>query len=107
MIREEAEKRGINITGCRRTKEGVKMFTKESDDFRELRDLLKSKQVQMHTFSLKEEKALKVVLRGIPKEILPEEVEEDLRDIGFPPEEVEEDLRDIGFPVLGTKRMKI
>lgn len=92
MIREEAEKRGISIAGCRSTKEGIKIFTKESDDFRELRDLLKSKEVQMHTYSLREEKALKVVLRGIPKEIRPEEVEEDLRDMGF--------------PVLGAKRMK-
>lgn len=92
MIREEAEKREISITGWKNTREGIRVFTKEAEDFGKLRDLLNGKEVQMHTCSLKQEKTLKVVLRGIPKEIQPEEVEEDLKDMGF--------------PVLGTKRMK-
>ncbi|GJQ69154.1 hypothetical protein Trydic_g14669 [Trypoxylus dichotomus] len=84
LIRREAEANDIAITGCKNTKEGVKIFTKTTSDFRDLRRLLEGKNVQIHTFSLQEEKTLKVVLRGIPREIEVNEVEEELRERGFP-----------------------
>lgn len=92
LIRREAEANNIEITGCRNTKEGIKIFTKTANDFRKLRKLLEGKNVQAHTFCLPEEKPLKLVLRGIPLEIAKEEVENELKERGF--------------PIISTYRMK-
>ncbi|KAK9717062.1 zinc finger associated protein [Popillia japonica] len=92
LIRKEAEANKIRIVSCRVTKEGVKIHTETPDDFRKLRKLLEGKDVPFHTFQLNEEKALQVVLRGIPTDFSEGEV------LGEPEEQ--------GFPVLKVRRIK-
>ncbi|KAI4463262.1 associated with zinc finger [Holotrichia oblita] len=84
IVRKEAVANNIQILACRSTREGIKVFTKTSYDFRRLKKLLEGKGIQHHTYSLKEEKPLKIVIRGIPTEVKVQEVEEDLRERGFP-----------------------
>ncbi|GJQ83750.1 hypothetical protein Trydic_g6782 [Trypoxylus dichotomus] len=83
IIRKEPAN-NIQLRSCKDTQDGIKLFPETAADFRRLRNLLDGKKVQYHTFSLKEDKQLKVVLGGIPKEIPVEEVENELIQRGFP-----------------------
>ncbi|GBP09534.1 hypothetical protein EVAR_76547_1 [Eumeta japonica] len=57
---------------------GLKIQPATVPDFRNLSALLATLKVAYHTYSLKEEREFRVVLRGVPKEIPVEEVKEDL-----------------------------
>ncbi|KAK9708742.1 hypothetical protein QE152_g27025 [Popillia japonica] len=108
VIRKEAEANNIKIVNSRITKEGVKIHTESAEDFRKLRRLLEGKNVPFHTFQLNEEKALKVVLRGIPTDFSEEDVQGELEEQGFPVLKVKrmKRFKEQGFPVLKVKRMK-
>ncbi|GJQ70704.1 hypothetical protein Trydic_g638 [Trypoxylus dichotomus] len=73
LIRKESAANNIQLRSCKSTREGIKLFPETAADFRR-------------------GKKLKVVLRGIPKEI--------------PVEEVENELIQRGFPVSSATRMK-
>ncbi|GBP36166.1 hypothetical protein EVAR_4310_1 [Eumeta japonica] len=60
------------------TKKGLKLQAKTVADFRNLQNLLVTQKFAFHTYSLKEEREIRVVLRGVPKEIPVNEVKEDL-----------------------------
>ncbi|GJQ83770.1 hypothetical protein Trydic_g6801 [Trypoxylus dichotomus] len=92
IIRTESAANNIQLRSCKSTREGIKLFPETAADFRRLRNLFDGKKVQYYTFSLKEEKQLKVVLRGMPKDI--------------PVQEVENELIQRGFPVSSTTKMK-
>ncbi|GBP34180.1 hypothetical protein EVAR_30733_1 [Eumeta japonica] len=57
-------------------------------DFRNLSALLATLKVAYHTYSLKDEREFRVVLRGVPKEIPIEEVKEDLLTQDLPVQSV-------------------
>lgn len=61
----------------------TRVFTKTPDDFRKLRKLFEQNEIEYHTFSLKDEKKLKVVLRGVPETITDEEMSSDLATKGY------------------------
>ncbi|KAJ3665225.1 hypothetical protein Zmor_000731 [Zophobas morio] len=67
------------------TPEGVRIQPVEVSDFRRLVRLLDSLKVQYHTFTLPEEKTLRVVIRGIAVGVASQEVLEDLESLGFQP----------------------
>lgn len=81
----------INFSSARNTQEGIRVQVPSSSDYRELTKLLKSMNVPFHTFTLPEEKKLRVILRNIAKEV--------------PSEAISEDLKSQGFPVLEVHRM--
>lgn len=83
IVRLEAEANKIRIDSCRATREGIKLFVSTASEFRRLKKLLEGKSIQHHTYCLKEERPLKVVLRGIPREIGVKDVGEELTDREF------------------------
>ncbi|RZB40499.1 hypothetical protein BDFB_014296, partial [Asbolus verrucosus] len=65
--------------------DGICIQPTSPEDYRALIKLLNSRQVQYHSFTLKEEKSIRVVLRQVPTEIKVEEVYNDLKAQGFDP----------------------
>lgn len=61
----------------------TRIFTQTKEDFKLLRGALEKNNIAYHTFSLKEERNLKVVLRGVPETLTEEEIKEDLTHQGF------------------------
>lgn len=61
----------------------VRMFTNNTNDFRTLRRLLEESKIVYNTFSLPEERQLKVVMRGVPETLTEEEIADDLRTQGY------------------------
>lgn len=84
ILKKEAAANKIDIVSFRSTGEGLKVFPKTATDFRRLKKLLDGKNIQCHTYCLRDEKPLKVVIRGVPKEVTNEEVEEELKGQGRP-----------------------
>ncbi|CAH0547169.1 unnamed protein product [Brassicogethes aeneus] len=62
------------------TQDGVKFFPISSDDYRGITKFLSENGEEYHTFMLKEEKTVQVVIRGLPLEIPISDVEQDLKD---------------------------
>ncbi|GBP31348.1 hypothetical protein EVAR_13467_1 [Eumeta japonica] len=67
-----AEK-NIQYSQARNSVQGLKLQAKTVVDFRNLQNLLVTQKFAFHTYSLKEEREIRVVLRGVPKEIPVEE----------------------------------
>lgn len=63
--------------------EGLKVFPETIDGFRKLRNVFEDSLLSFHLFQLKEEKELRIVLRGVPQDLDIAEVEEDLKLQGF------------------------
>ena len=59
------------------------VYTKGPDDYRRLVKVLKAANIEYCFWQLAEEKELKVVVKGVPKSVPIEEVEQSLKDQGF------------------------
>ncbi|GBP70853.1 hypothetical protein EVAR_53517_1 [Eumeta japonica] len=66
----------------------LKLQAKTVADFRNLQNLLVTQDYAFHTYSLKQEREIRVFLRGVPREIRIEEVKEDLRSQSLPVQSV-------------------
>ncbi|GBP07918.1 Nucleic-acid-binding protein from transposon X-element [Eumeta japonica] len=77
-IRKQCDSKGIVILHGRNSNKGLKIQPASVTDYRNLSALLTTLKVAYHTYSLKEEREIRVVLREVPKEIPIEEVKEDL-----------------------------
>lgn len=73
----------INFTNARSTQQGIKITVQTPKDHRALTALLRSKKLAFFTFALEEERDLRVVIRGLPKEIEIKQIETDLKNKGF------------------------
>lgn len=87
-----AEKR-INFKSAKTTQQGIKVLVPTSDDHRALSRMLRERNVSFHTYTLPEERLLRVVIRGIPKEISSEEVKASLASQNLPVHEVHRMVR--------------
>ncbi|GBP07991.1 hypothetical protein EVAR_91034_1 [Eumeta japonica] len=76
-VKKQCDSKGIVILNGRNSIKGLK-FNRVRHGLRNLSSLLATLKVAYHTYSLKEEREFRVVLRGVPKEIPTEEVKEDL-----------------------------
>lgn len=65
------------------TPDGMSVYASTPDDYRKMTNSLKSMNVEFHTFQLKEEKNLRVVIRGLPPSIPDEEILEELEILGY------------------------
>lgn len=74
----------INYTKAKLTKDGVAVYPNTPQDHRRLTKTLADKGEEYHTFTLNEEKTLRVVIRGIPAGVPPSEVQLDLAQQGYP-----------------------
>ncbi|GBP95099.1 Nucleic-acid-binding protein from transposon X-element [Eumeta japonica] len=90
-VKKQCDSKGIVILNGRNSIKGLKIQPESVMDFRKLSSLLATLKVAYHTYSLKEEREFRVVLRGVPK--------------GIPSEEVKEDLLTQDLPVQSVRRI--
>ncbi|GBP37599.1 Nucleic-acid-binding protein from transposon X-element [Eumeta japonica] len=83
-LRKKCADKNIQFSQARNSAQGLKLQAKSIADFRNLQNLLVSMKISFHTYSLKEEREIRVVLRGVPKEIPVDEVKEDLLSQNLP-----------------------
>lgn len=83
-ISSQITKRKISYTKARNIYSGIEVQPSSEDDYRALRKYLTEVDVQFHTYELKSEKPLKVVIKGIPIEVKEEEVDEYLKEKSYP-----------------------
>ncbi|KXZ75791.1 hypothetical protein TcasGA2_TC031776 [Tribolium castaneum] len=81
------EKR-INYTKATTTRFGIRVQPQTIEDYRNLRSWLEKENIQMTTHTLREERPLKIVAKGVPTEWTIEEIEEDLKEQGYPTRKV-------------------
>ncbi|KAJ8915586.1 hypothetical protein NQ315_012471 [Exocentrus adspersus] len=74
----------INYTKARLAKDGVAIYPNTPTDHRKMSSVLTDRGKEYHTFTLSEERMLRVVIRGIPAGIPPSEVQLDLARQGYP-----------------------
>lgn len=70
------------------TSQGIRVQVPTSADHRAFTSLLDSRNVYYHTYALEEEKKLRVIVRGLPKELSTELILEDLKSQSIPVEKV-------------------
>ncbi|KAA5621919.1 hypothetical protein F3H11_32070, partial [Pseudomonas aeruginosa] len=63
---------------------GIQIKVRTSDDHRALSSYLRKERISFHTYTLQEERELRAVIRGIPKELDAELVKADLLEQGLP-----------------------
>lgn len=91
-IDNEMRRRKLNIVKANNVKHGIQLQAATVDDYRGITRMLSDDKHEYHTYELKEDKPLKVVIRGVPQ--------------GIPPEEVKSDLEQQGFKVNNVFRMR-
>lgn len=74
----------INYTKAQTTSEGIRVFPSTENDYRRMYKFLDEQNIFFHTYGLKSEKNLKVVLRGVIQEASEQDIIEDLNDQGYP-----------------------
>lgn len=77
-VQKMAKEAGIKFEG-KMSQEGLKIFTKEVEDFRSLKAKLEIGEVEHHTYQLRSEKELRVVIKGIPTSYKEEEILKELK----------------------------
>lgn len=82
-------KKSLNFNSARMTHEGVKIMPQTPDDYRGITKLLEKRKLEFHTFQLRSEKYLKVVLKGIMQNISDDDIKADLEKQGFPAAKVQ------------------
>ncbi|TLO55185.1 hypothetical protein FEG31_19275, partial [Acinetobacter baumannii] len=76
--------KNINFTNARNLANGIQIKVQTPDDHRALSSYLRKERISFHTYTLQEERELRVVIRGIPKELDVELLKADLLEQGLP-----------------------
>ncbi|XP_060516178.1 proteoglycan 4-like [Cylas formicarius] len=77
--------RQIHYTSARNTEEGIRIQPSSTPDYRNATRFLDGNRIPYHSFQLKEERNLHVVLKGIPESLDAETVAEELQVLGYHP----------------------
>ncbi|GFY17288.1 nucleic-acid-binding protein from transposon X-element [Trichonephila clavipes] len=72
----------------RLTGDFLKLYTDSAEERRLVVQLLKRLKFQFYTIKAKAERAIKVVIKGLPRTTNPEEIKQDLEMLGYTPEQV-------------------
>ncbi|GFV66591.1 nucleic-acid-binding protein from transposon X-element [Trichonephila clavipes] len=72
----------------RTTGEFIKLYTDNLEQFHELLTFAKKTKFQFYEIKPKNERPIKVVLKGLPRNFKVEEIQADLEELGFTPEKV-------------------
>lgn len=72
----------INYTRVRQADGGIKIYPTEVSDYSKIIKYLEHQKYPFHTFHLPEEKHLNIVIRGIPTNLSPDEVKQELETLG-------------------------
>ncbi|GJQ66521.1 hypothetical protein Trydic_g4508 [Trypoxylus dichotomus] len=74
---------GIRTTKVVNTNVGIRIQQTTADDYRQLVQAVTALNMQFHSYQLTEDKPLKVVLRGVPEDIVEDEINKDLAPQGI------------------------
>lgn len=80
----ELNRRNIHFLNATSTSAGIQIKVQNSDYHRELTSYLSERKLQYYTYTLEEERLLRVVIRRVPKEIAVSDVAASLRAQDFP-----------------------
>lgn len=83
-ISNNLKSKKINYSKATASKEGIRVQPSTTVDFRAMYKALKELQIEFYTYQLKEEKPLKIVIKGLPLEIKYEIIKQDLLDQEYP-----------------------
>lgn len=72
---EQKKKKKVHEGPCG----GIEVEPETEDDYRKINNLLRKRNVEFHTLNLRSKKPLKVVLKGVPHEVIMVEVKEVLQ----------------------------
>ena len=78
----------VSFTTARATQDGIKVQCPATSDHHRLTVHLREANVGFHTYAFEDERHLRVVIKGIPKEIESGLVPQDLQSQGFPVRDV-------------------
>lgn len=89
----------INFVKAQSVAEGIKITVSAEDDYRKLYKFLKehNEEFKFHTYSLKSDTFLKVVLRGVIQEVSETDIEKDLNQQGYQVEKITRITRKINY----------
>lgn len=83
-INKKMQARKINYVKAKVVKTGIEIEPQTEQDYRDLYKLLKEQKIQFHTYELRSEKPLKIVIKGVPQEMEEQEIKEDLEAQSYP-----------------------
>lgn len=83
-ILRELDNKGVAIKDAVNRADCIKLHVESAQDFHQTTYFFNKNKIPYHTYQLPEEKLLKVVIRGIPEDINPEEVLEELQQLNYP-----------------------
>lgn len=93
-IASSLSNRNIRFHKARQCSDGIRIQVSDVDSFRRLTKFFTDNRVEFHSFTLKEEKTRRAVLRPIPTQISTDEIFSDLSEKGFHPVKVSRLVRD-------------
>ncbi|KAJ8963909.1 hypothetical protein NQ317_006924 [Molorchus minor] len=79
----------IQYTSAKLVTDGIRIFPATTTDYRQITKILAEAKVGFHTYSLPEERQLRIVIRGLPEDLPEKEIMEDLQDQGYQPTTVQ------------------
>lgn len=74
---------GADNFTCLSTKNGITIYPSTPDIYRKLFHYFKQNGAEFHTFQLQEEKAFRIVLRGLHYSVKPEVISQELTNLGY------------------------
>lgn len=84
QLNKEVNKQKMNFTKAKVVKSETQIEPATETDYRKIYKLLKKMKIQFHTFDLKSEKPLKIVIRSIPQKTEEEGIKSDLQSKRYP-----------------------
>lgn len=84
-VQKRMDSKGIKFVRAKLTKDGVAITPTTPSDYRLLTRMLTDDKIEYHTYTLPEDRRLRVVIRGIPDGIRADDVAAELQSQGFDP----------------------
>ncbi|GFY16960.1 hypothetical protein TNCV_3690181 [Trichonephila clavipes] len=70
------------------TSEFLKLYTNNHEEYQSLKETIKQLHYQFYVITAKNDRPIKVVIKGLPKSTHVDEIKSDLEEQGFEPERV-------------------
>lgn len=98
VVRQLVKDNNINIAESKLVKAGIHLEPQTERDYETLCNTLDNEIIEFYTFTPRNEKTLKIVIRGIPTLYSNEEIEADLLDRGYPIQKIKRMNGKFGVP---------
>lgn len=74
---------GADNFKCLSTKKGITIYPASPDSYRKLTHFLRQKNAEFHTFQLQDERAFRIVIRGLHYSVEPQLISDEIKNLGF------------------------